>query len=447
MPKPMVFITQQNRSQLLKAVQREVTQQLQSGLHKAVLSNLVDEHPSPQVQRLWDVQVKIGKRPIYQLPQNTSIITVFDDTGGKFLILGALGAGKTTTLLELATELINRAEHSTQPIPVIFNFSSWQDDNQTLADWLVAQLKFKYGIPINMGRQWINQRQLLPLLDGLDELQLPRQQRCLEAIQQLLAGDNPPQYLVVCTGLEDYKSCQTKLQLHGAVYLRPLTDAQIRDYLLSAKSRELWHNINADAAILALARTPLLLNMMAVADEEILIHSWKRLDSQKERYLYLLNAYIRRTLTWEINHQWYRRGEEPRPEKTKHWLIWLAKKMKQENQAEFLIESLEPTWWQNPHKNRRYRLVVGLIFGIIGALFAGVLGGAIGGLIGVLMPSIARFRHFTELIILCWNGYIPWKYARFLNYATSRLLLQKVGKRYQFIHYLLRQHFARMPLT
>ncbi|MEH2055123.1 MAG: hypothetical protein V7K97_02850 [Nostoc sp.] len=43
-----------------------------------------------------------------------------------------------------------------------------------------------------------------------------------------------------------------------------------------------------------------------------------------------------------------------------------------------------------------------------------------------------------------WAGYIPWNYARFLNYCTDRLFLQRVGGRYRFLHKLLQEHFAQM---
>ena len=66
----------------------------------------------------------------------------------------------------------------------------------------------------------------------------------------------------------------------------------------------------------------------------------------------------------------------------------------------------------------------------------------------VLMPgmfvAIGCIQHFTLRLILWLNGYIPWNYARFLNYATERLFLQRVGGRYRFIHALLREHFAQM---
>ena len=43
-------------------------------------------------------------------------------------------------------------------------------------------------------------------------------------------------------------------------------------------------------------------------------------------------------------------------------------------------------------------------------------------------------------------GYIPWNYARFLDYAVEHLLLQKIGGGYMFIHRLMLEHFAAKPL-
>lgn len=51
--------------------------------------------------------------------------------------------------------------------------------------------------------------------------------------------------------------------------------------------------------------------------------------------------------------------------------------------------------------------------------------------------------HFLVRLSLYCTHSIPWDYARFLNYATERLLLQRVGGRYRFIHDLLRQSLAQ----
>ena len=71
------------------------------------------------------------------------------------------------------------------------------------------------------------------------------------------------------------------------------------------------------------------------------------------------------------------------------------------------------------------------------AIFGLSFGMALGG-------GEACFKHFILRLILYSSGSIPWNYARFLNYATELIFLQKVGGGYIFIHRLLLEHFAKM---
>lgn len=96
-------------------------------------------------------------------------------------------------------------------------------------------------------------------------------------------------------------------------------------------------------------------------------------------------------------------------------------------------------------------LIVGLIVGLIAGLNSGLLDGLITGLnggilVGLIGGGSACLRHFSLRWMLYRMGYIPWNYARFLNYATGRLFLQKVGGGHIFIHRMLLEHFAQMKL-
>ena len=73
----------------------------------------------------------------------------------------------------------------------------------------------------------------------------------------------------------------------------------------------------------------------------------------------------------------------------------------------------------------------------------GLISGAIGGLVGGKL-GLPGLKNLVLRIVLFSNGHIPWNYRRFLNYASSRLLLQRIGNRYQFIHHLLYKHFREM---
>lgn len=72
---------------------------------------------------------------------------------------------------------------------------------------------------------------------------------------------------------------------------------------------------------------------------------------------------------------------------------------------------------------------------ILGLCFGFVVGG-----------GEACIKHFILRVILYLNGNIPWNYARFLNEATRRVLMQKVGGGYIFIHRSLLEHLAQTHL-
>jgi hypothetical protein len=69
------------------------------------------------------------------------------------------------------------------------------------------------------------------------------------------------------------------------------------------------------------------------------------------------------------------------------------------------------------------------------------------GVMGGLIPGAACIQHFALRFVLWCFGLSPWRFVGFLNYATERMLLQRVGGRYRFIHDLLREHVAAMRAT
>ena len=58
----------------------------------------------------------------------------------------------------------------------------------------------------------------------------------------------------------------------------------------------------------------------------------------------------------------------------------------------------------------------------------------------------ALWRHFIIRFALFKYGYMPWNITRFLDYCTERLILQRVGNRYRFIHRLVQEHFASLEI-
>lgn len=318
------------------------------------LLNHLNDHPQP-------------------LPPDKKISQIFEELNRAMLILGAPGSGKTITLLELARDLIAlaEAEHSVAPIPVVLNLSSWTK-GQPLIEWLLTELASKYQIPHRFGRRWAEAQQLLPLLDGFDEVQESYREACVEAINEFsqtfgLAG------LVVCSRLNEYNALSIQLRLNGAIRLQPLTEKQIDIYLANMEPtlERLRAALHQDKPLQTLAHSPLMLNIMSLAYQNEATFTEQPLDTVVDtieaRRSHLFDRYIA--------HMLIRRGTVNQPytaEQMINWLSWLARQMSKHNQTIFLIEQLQPSWlptrfWQGVYLLGT-RVLIGLSFGLLGML-------------------------------------------------------------------------------
>lgn len=135
------------------------------------------------VARPMDVLVRLPDEGEQPLPPGTQVVHVFDSMNHSLLILGAPGAGKTTLLLELARDLLDRAaQDPAHPIPVVFPLTTWAQSRRPLARWLAEELSLRYDIPRKIAEVWVASNQILPLLDGLDEVKAEHRAACVETI-------------------------------------------------------------------------------------------------------------------------------------------------------------------------------------------------------------------------------------------------------------------------
>ena len=103
----------EQRTQLLVLLDRVnetwVEGVLRNSLHDEVLISLGKRPMAEAVEPPWKQVVELSGQRSQLLLQDRKITTIFDATG-MLLILGEPGSGKTTTLLELASDLITRAK-------------------------------------------------------------------------------------------------------------------------------------------------------------------------------------------------------------------------------------------------------------------------------------------------------------------------------------------------
>ena len=86
---------------------------------------------------------------------------------------------------------------------------------------------------------------------------------------------------------------------------------------------------------------------------------------------------------------------------------------------------------------------LGIVFRILFGLNCGLI---VGTWFGLVYGFNSCLNHLVLRKLMCREEYAPWNYVQFLEYCTERLLLQRVGGRYRFIHKQLQEHLAAMPL-
>nr|MDU9045062.1 NACHT domain-containing protein [Candidatus Electrothrix aestuarii] len=303
-----------NRHKLLTRLQWELNERINSLLLGQTTLHL-DKDLSPyEVERPHTRQDIID----YTLERDGAVVESTDqpivelflrpDVGQRLAILGRPGSGKTVCLLKLLEHLLQQAEGDAhEPLPIIFECSEW--DGRELVPWMAYQLHRKYEIKEETARQMVQNRDILPLFDGLDELATEKQGdfvRCFNA----LPNDRPQ---VVCCRIKEYEYLQEnagdKLALRNAVILRDITRQRLKGHLLRAGLHDLWTLLEqseneADPSspkpaeegrdreqaqtLLDLARRPLFLGIMISVAEKLRrnrslpsFHTKKELDKKE----------------------------------------------------------------------------------------------------------------------------------------------------------------------
>ncbi|HTU45982.1 MAG TPA: NACHT domain-containing protein [Bryobacteraceae bacterium] len=348
--KPVPTVDQRDRSRMLQRVRLDWIEGLKRSLYQIARLELRLETAEDAVAR--NLLVQVPQQSPVPIPAGRTIGRVFDDLGQALLILGAPGSGKTTLLLELAQELLDRAEQDDgQPIPVVFNLSSWAVRREPLERWLIAELNERSGVPKKRAKQWVESDQIAPLLDGLDEVAAEHREACVLAINQFRQerGFLP---IAICSRMGDYEQLSTKLRLQNAVLIQSLTRAQVEMCLLRAGDslKGLCAALEYDPALWELLETPLMLwiAMLAYRDAPAVFSAEETFEQRRTQLL----AHF-------VDAMFERRAADARYSRrqTMHWLSSLARAMVRLKQSVFYLESLNADWLPR-ERNPLFRLAI-----------------------------------------------------------------------------------------
>ena len=171
----------------------------------------------------------------------------------RMVVLGGPGAGKTVAAISLALDLLSyRSAMSNErrarvPVPVRINLAGW-DGKGSFAVWLAAQLSSNttYCPHSRIAEKMIDSGQILPILDGLDEMdpQSSLPSRAHRVLEHLNRGRWKERSVVLTCRTAAYQricahaSNDPDAGLHHAkhIELKPLTSNQVVEYLNAART-------------------------------------------------------------------------------------------------------------------------------------------------------------------------------------------------------------------
>ena len=371
---------QRDRTAMLTKTRREwVDEWLERDLyHQARLElQLTERHRAVEPRVRHYTRGPDGPGP--EIPRDTPIEQVFDDAAGQLLILGEPGTGKSTKLVELARALIGRAQDDpSHPIPIILNLSTWTKKRAALDEWMRDELVRLYGVSPERAKQWAGNDELLPLLDGLDEVARNERAACVTAINTYRQAHGL-QPVAVCCRREEYDALPVPLDLANAVEVDSLSREDVENYLdtQSFKLARVRRALAEDAELWTLMDTPLMLTVLFLASAAEADAGTPEPDARPRLY----GRYVKAMLERPRERRFSR-------EKVLRWLGWLAAELSNRNQIPFALEDLDPSWLPSRPAQRAAKWLGGLVGGLVGGLLLGLVLGLLIGLTGRLSGGL-----------------------------------------------------------
>jgi len=367
---------QRNREYMLNRVQRVwIEGVLEHSVAGAAPLAIGLEYRPGGVTDRWSDVIPTESRAGQPLPAGATLVTAFDALDAQMLVLGTPGSGKTTLLLELARVLIERSRSDAAlPLPIVLPLAPWANRRSGLGAWLIEELVQRYDAPRRLAESWVSGDQILPLLDGLDEVPAPHRAACVDAINAFQAQrQRAVGEIVVTCRADEYAALGVQLKVAGAVALLPVADPAIETYLAAAgpELEGVRRALDGDPTLRALMASPLLLDVITRTYRGADAASLPVSGDPEERLGQVFAAYVTLMLA--------RRGGAARyqPVLTRAWLGWVARALRRQSQTVLYVERLQPDWLTASADRVLYTVLdrggFGLALGAIEGLIVGSL--------------------------------------------------------------------------
>ncbi|MEU5537230.1 hypothetical protein [Streptomyces sp. NPDC020362] len=349
---------------------------------------------------------RTASRTCADLPTGIPLAQVRHQVGNSLLLVGEPGTGKTFQLLELAGDLLDEAAQDViARIPVYFHLALWTKDRAPLLDWMAAELGRCFHIPARLDVKRVIEAEVLPVLDGLDEVPAQYRHLCVDAVNHFRAhyGDVP---MVVGSREKEYTTLRRPLILDAAVRVRRLSPEEVNAHLAAIGSGTdgLREVAAEDKRVAELLRTPLFLRFAADAYTGLPADSIVSPGRSSSRRTRVMDDYVKACLQRPLA-----RPSSPYDEEHMlRWMSWLARAMRARAQPVFHPDRVDPSWL--PDKASRLAVAADESLALTALC---VLAGCLGGVIAFLGG------HFGLARAVLWLVFFP---------ASTRITLVPLAK-------------------
>jgi hypothetical protein len=289
--------------------------------------------------------------------------------GGRMVMVGLPGVGKTTALIQLLLSVLHRraalpaAARSGVAVPILLSLGSWNAEREPLAVWVVRMLRRDYPEIAGQGPapdlvSLLRAHRIALFLDGLDEMTTTARVRAVARLDRESQGLST----VLTSRPEEYRQTlrQSRLPRAAVIELVPLDAEVAAGFLIAGQlpaDKPAWSRVGEviredPAGITARGlNTPLTLGLARLAfrggRDPIEL---TRFASVAELRAGVFEQYL--SVVYDSGPP--QRSERER-ERDRYWLSWIAHQMNAERDL---------LWWQIPTWFPRRRLLVagGMVF-------------------------------------------------------------------------------------